>query len=465
MLRAIMVFAAAYVAADLDFVRADQVKSAPDSRQAARDAGNWPQFRGPESRGVADDANLPDRWSATENIAWKSDVPGRGWSSPVVWGNRIFLTTVVNTGESEEPKKGLYFGGDRKTPPDSIHRWMVLCFDLMTGDLLWERVVHEGKPESSIHLKSSFASETPFTDGERVYCVFGNLGVYCFDVEGNKLWEVPIEPRETRNGWGAAASPVLHGDRLYLVNDNEEDSYLVALDASTGAEIWRTTRDEKSNWSTPFIWQNNQRTEIVTPGTGQVRSYDLDGKLLWSLTGMSSITIATPYENDGLLYLSSGYVLDARKPIFAIRPGASGDISLVDGATSNEFVAWSQPQAAPYNPSTLVYENRLYALYDLGFIACFDAASGKQWYGKKRLPNARSFTASPWAYNGKIFCLNEDGVTFVLKAGDEFEELHVNSLAEDDMCMATPAIAGDRLIIRTSARIYCIANEVAETGN
>src|SRR5690606_32379906 len=161
----------------------------------ANDAAQWPQFRGPDARGVATGANLPDRWSATENVAWKTDIPGRGWSSPIVWGNRIFLTTVVNTGTTEEPKKGLYFGGERKKPPEDVHQWMVLCLALDTGNILWQKVVHEGKPESSIHLKSSFASETPVTDGERVYCVFGNLGVYCFDMDGNELWQVPIEPR------------------------------------------------------------------------------------------------------------------------------------------------------------------------------------------------------------------------------------------------------------------------------
>jgi outer membrane protein assembly factor BamB len=422
----------------------------------ARGGSNWTQFRGSGSRGVAAGTHLPDRWSATENVAWKTDIPGRGWSSPIVWGRRIYLTTVINSGTAEEPKKGLYFGGDRPEPSADVHQWKVLCLDLNDGTILWERVVHEGKPESSIHLKSSYASETPVTDGERVYFAFGNLGVYCFDMVGNPQWDFPLPPRATRFGWGAAASPTLDGDRLYLVNDNEEDSYLLAIDAQTGAEAWRTPRDEKSNWATPYVWKNHLRTEIVTPGTGKVRSYDLDGNLLWTLAGMSSITIATPFEDQGLLYISSGYVLDQKKPIYAIRPGAEGDISLTDGATSNKDIAWSQPMAAPYNPSTLAYDGRLYVLYDRGFFACFDARDGSEVYGVQRLPNGRAFTSSPWAYDGKVFCVNEDGLTFVLKAGDEFEVLHTNSLAEDDMCMATPAIAGERLVIRTSARVYCI---------
>lgn len=417
---------------------------------------NWPQFRGADSRGVATSDNLPDRWSATENVAWKRDIPGRGWSSPIVWGDRVFLTTVINSGMSEAPKKGLYFGGDRPKPADAVHQWKVFCLDLKTGEVRWERQVHEGKPETPIHLKSSYASETPVTDGERVYCSFGNVGVFCFDLDGQELWKHLLKPQPTRSGWGTAASPVLHRDRLYLVNDNDRESYLLALDTRTGEQVWRTPRDERSNWATPFVWQNAQRTEIVTPGTGKVRSYDLDGKLLWSLKGMSSITIATPYEHNGLLYVSSGYVLDTKKPLYAIRPGAVGDISLNEGETSNEFIAWSHSKAGPYNPSTLILDNRLYGLYDMGLVRCLQANDGKELFGLQRLPNGRAFTSSPWAYGGRVFCLNEDGVTCVLKAGDKFEVLHTNELAEDDMCMATPAIAGNRLLIRTSARVYCI---------
>jgi pimeloyl-ACP methyl ester carboxylesterase/outer membrane protein assembly factor BamB len=417
---------------------------------------DWPQFRGSDARGISDGQGLPEKWSATENVEWKTDIAGRGWSSPIVAGDRVFLTTVINKGKSEKPIKGLYFGGDRPNPPDSMHQWQVICLDLKSGKLLWEKTVHEGKPDSAIHIKSSFASETPITDGKQLYCYFGNLGVYCFDFDGNEQWKKILPPNPTRFGWGTAASPVLHEGRLYLVNDNEQDSYLLSLDAKTGSELWRAKRDEKSNWATPFIWQNSIRTEIVTPGSGQVRSYDLQGNVLWSLTGMSSITIATPYEHNGLLYISSGYIMDLKKPLLAIKPGASGDISLAQGERSNEFIAWSQPKAAPYNPTSIIYEDRLYVLYDRSFLSCFKPATGEGFYESKRIPNGRAFTSSPWAYQGKVFCLNEDGVTFVVKSADELEILHTNTLAEDDMCMATPAIAGDRLLIRTAARVYCI---------
>ncbi len=425
----------------------------------ADDVVFWPQFRGPGARGLALGTGVPEVWSATENVAWKRDVPGRGWSSPVVWGDSVFLTTVVNTGKSEEPKKGLYFGGDRTAPPQSVHQWKVLCLDLGSGEVRWERQVHEGQPQSSIHIKSSFASETAVTDGERVCFCFGNLGIFCFDFAGNEVWRHELAAMPMRFGWGTAASPALHGGRLYYCSDNEQQSSLLCLDAATGKELWRTARDDRSNWSTPFVWQHEQRTEIVVAGTGGIQSYDLDGQLLWSTNGgMSSITIATPFAADGLLYVSSGYVLDQQRPIYAIRPGATGDISLEKGESSNEFIVWSQAKAGPYNPSTLVSGQRLFVLYDRGFFAGFDARTGRELFAQQRLPNGRAFTASPWAANGKIFCLNEDGVTFVLRDSDQYELVRTNALAEDDMGMATPAIVGDRLLIRTAARMYCIRN-------
>jgi len=416
----------------------------------------WSRFRGPGARGVADAAAFPDRWSATENVEWKADLPGRGWSSPVVWDGRVFLTTVVNQGESEPPKKGLYFGGDRPQPPKSAHEWWAYCLELGTGKTLWKKKVHEGEPLSAIHIKNSFASETPVTDGERVYFYFGNVGLFVFDLEGREAWTTRFEPQKTRYGWGTASSPVLHADRLYLVNDNEEKSWLLALEKRTGKELWRVERDEKSNWSTPFVWENGRRTEIVTPGTGKVRAYDLDGKLLWWLAGMSGITIATPFAEGDLLYVTSGYVGSPLKPVYAIKPGAEGDISLAKEETSNASIAWCDWKAAPYNPSTLLYQGRLYVLLDRGALSAYDAKTGKPLFERERIPDGRGFSASPWASRGKVYALNEDGVTFVFEAGDAFKPLHSNPLAEDDMGMATPAVAGDRLLLRTSARLYCI---------
>ncbi|MEP7337770.1 MAG: PQQ-binding-like beta-propeller repeat protein [Acidobacteriota bacterium] len=421
---------------------------------AAQD--RWPQFRGAQSTGVAEDASLPDKWSATENVAWKADIPGIGWSSPIVWGDKIFVTSVINTGDTEPPKKGLYFGGERPAS-SSEHRWMVYAVDFKTGKVLWEREVFRTVPKITRHLKNSYASETPVTDGERVYAYFGNVGLFCFDMKGALLWKQMTEPRKTRFGWGTAASPVLYKDHLYVVNDNDEQSYLMALDKKTGKQIWKVDREIGTNWATPYIWENEKRTELIVPATKAVRSYDLDGKVLWEFKGMSSIAIPVPFSKHGLLYITSGYVGDQHRPVYAIKSGASGDISLKEGETSNQFIAWYQRQAGPYNPSPIVYGDLYYTLLDRGFFTAHDAKTGKEVYGKQRIdPVAGAFTSSPWAYNGKIFCLSEDGDTFVIQAGGEYKLLGKNSL--DEMCMATPAIAKGSLIIRTATKLYRINN-------
>jgi outer membrane protein assembly factor BamB len=405
---------------------------------------------------VSRNSGLPDSWSETENVEWKVDVPGRGWGSPVVWGDNIFLSTVVNSGETEPLKKGLYFGGDRLGIPTSEHEWKVICLDLVSGKKKWEKSVRKGTPTSPIHLKNSYASETPVTDGKHVYVAFGNVGIFCFDMQGNLVWNHPLPASPMRNGWGTAGSPAIDGDCLYYQNDNDQKSSLLALNKKTGETLWSVDRDEKSNWSTPFIWKHGAVTEIVTAGTGAVRSYDVQGQLLWSLKGMSSITIATPFVVDNLLYVSSGYVMDPTKALYAIKPGAKGDLTLSDDQTSSEFIVWSSKKIAPYNPSTLVSNGRLFVLYDRGLVSSYDAKTGEAHYERQKLNRGTEFTASPWAYDGKIFCLNEDGVCSVIRDSESLEILHTNRLAEGELCMSTPAIAGDRLLIRSDTRLYCI---------
>ncbi|MBL9173734.1 MAG: PQQ-binding-like beta-propeller repeat protein, partial [Verrucomicrobiales bacterium] len=428
------------------WIAAAILMSAPVSSRAAE--GNWPQFRGPKGAGIGSD--LPEHWSATESVAWKTSVPGRSWSSPITWDQQVFLTTVVNSGESEPPRKGLYFGGDRPEPPKSEHQWRVLSLDLRSGGILWDRTIHRGAPKTPIHLKGSYGAETPVTDGKHVYALFGGVGIFALSADGTPAWTHPLEPRATRYGWGSAASLVLHQTRLFFVNDNEDRSELVALDTGTGRELWRVDRDEKSNWSTPFVWEHPKGTELVTTGTRAARSYDLDGRELWSLRGMSSIAIPTPCAGDGLLFVSSGYVGDKLRPLYALRPGARGDLSLKSGETTNAFIAWSDPVGGPYNPSPVYYEGRLYVLFDRGLLSAVDAKTGRVLYDRERLPDGFAFTASPWAAGGRVYCLNEDGACYVVRAGDCFELLGINRLSDDDMCMATPAIAGSQLLIRTA---------------
>ena len=418
----------------------------------------WPRFRGPGALGVAEESGLPETWSTTENVAWVRDIEGFGWSSPIVWGDTVFLTTVVSTGEVEAPLGGLYLGGERGVPSDE-HRWLVYAIDAATGATRWEREVHRGIPPTSHHLKNTYASETPVTDGEHVYAYFGNVGLFCLTLDGRLLWSRQFDPVATRAGWGTAASPVLHGDRIYIVNDNDEQSYLVALSKETGAELWRVNRDEGTNWSTPYVWEHAEGAEIVTTGTDRVRSYDLAGNPLWELTGMSSIVAPTPFSRFGLLYLSSGYIGDRQRPVYAIRPGARGDLTASEREPLPAGVAWFQPRSGSYNTSPIVYGDYYYTLLDRGYFTCHDARTGEEVYGRRRITVGAAFTASPWAYAGKIFALSEDGDTFVIKAGPEFEILATNPL--DEFTMATPAIAHRSLFIRTATRLYRITDETA----
>ncbi len=416
---------------------------------------NWPQFRGNAGATAPDNPNLPERWSGKDNVVWSIKIEGRGWSCPVVWGNKVFVTSFVNT-NTAKPRKGLYITDLQGKKAKGETRWLVHCFDFKTGKQLWKRTAYKGNAKTPIHIKNTYASETPITDGKRVYAYFGNLGLFCFDTNGKKLWEKRFQAYPMKSGWGTGSSPTLHKGKIYIVNDNEKNSFLVAIDAKTGDELWRTSRDEKSNWSTPYIWENSLRTEIVTSGSGKARSYDLDGNLLWELGGMSIITIPTPSAANGLLYLSSGYVLWPRRPVYAIKPGAKGDISLKGTSTKSKYIEWTQRTAASYHPSPVVYKGYIYVLLDRGFLSCYDAKTGKAMYEKKRLP-ARAFTSSPWAYNDCIFCLNEDGETFVIKAGPKFEGVARNSL-DGQMTLSTPAIANDSLLIRTNTKLYRISN-------
>lgn len=422
-----------------------------------RGAAEWPQFRGAGSTGVpGNEAGLPGSWSATDNIAWRKPIEGRGWSSPIVWGERVFLTSAHSAGDSGVPEGGFYEGAVESPKSADEHRWLAHCVDLGTGSHIWRAELHRGVPTVARHRKNTYASETAVTDGEHVFTHVGDVGTWCLDYEGSVVWSKSWPPVRTRWGYGTASSPALHAGRLYITNDNEDQSYLVALDKATGREIWRAERDEPTTWSTPFIWENGQRTEIVTVGRERLRSYDLDGKLLWELGRLSSLAIPTPFASGGLLYVTSGYMSSEDRPIYAIRPGASGDITLPGGVTSNEFIVWSVPQGGPYHPSGLVYRNLYYTLFDRGFLTCHDARTGEEVYGKRRISrDAVNFTASPWAYDGKLFCLDEAGTTFVVQAGPDFQLLGQNELGE--MCLATPAIAPGSLLIRSYANLYKIA--------
>lgn len=424
---------------------------------------NWPRFRGAEGAGVsADHPALPDTWGPSQNVVWAVDMPGRSWSSPVVWGDHVFVTTALNTSEAETLLPASSYvarsSGGPMTFKDiststAIHRWVVYDVDLRTGRIRWEREVYKGVPAKSKHLKNSYAAETPVTDGERVYAYFGNVGLFALDMSGKPVWSKPMDAFEMLTGFGHAKSPVVDDRNVYIVNDNEEASFIAAFDKRTGNQVWRTDRKETSNWTTPLVWKNERRTEIVTAATGGVRSYGVDGALLWQLTGMSNFDVPSPMAANGLLYVMSGYTSNPLRPAYAIKPGASGDISLKPNETSNEFIVWSDPTLGTFHPSPLVYRGCFYILHDRGFLTCNDPATGKEIYGRQRVTaDVANFTASPWAYNGKVFALSEEGDTYVIEAGPAFKVVGKNSLNE--MALATPAVAGGSLIVRTASRLY-----------
>lgn len=424
---------------------------------SGEDTLHWPQYRGAQVDGLAQGATLPDTWSATENVVWRINVPGWGWSSPIVWGDKIYVTSAVGEQPLTKPKVGGYPGGHLQQT--DVHRWMIYCLDFNTGKVVWEREAHRGVPPQLRHPRNSYASETPVIDGERVYAYFANVGLFCYDLSGEKLWEQHWPAYPMRDGWGTASSPVLHGDRIIIQNDNDQESFLLALDKRTGKQLWRVARQERSTWSTPYVWEHELRTELVTIGSNKIRSYDLDGKLLWELSGTSGLVSLTPVAKHGLLYVGAGYHYG---PLYAVRPGASGDITLGSDATANKWISWSQPRGASIHPCFLISGERLFVLFDAGLFACSNALTGEEIFPRKRLNTGGGrFYASPWAYNGKIFLLNEDGTTWVVEDGPEFKVLHKNVL--DDNAWATPAIAQGSLFIRTYSGLYRLQNaRVAE---
>lgn len=425
---------------------------------SAHGQNNWPRFRGANADGVAqDNSGLPTTWTSTDNVKWVADVPGWGWSCPIVWGDRVFLSTVVSDEENLTPGKGLYLGGGVRNPSKGIHHWMVYCFDLNTGKELWKHEAHTGRPVVPRHPKSTYAAETATTDGERLYVLFGDLGLYCYDLNGKPLWTKKIAPKKTFLDYGSAASPVVHDGQVIVVYDNRESSWIAAFDAVSGEERWKIPREETHSWATPFVWKNDVRTEIVVPGKKRNRSYSLAGKLLWEFDGkMSGLVIPSPFAAHGLCYIASGYIGDKHRPTFAIRPGASGNLAPDGDFNNSKYIAWYQGTSSSYNPSQIVYGDYLYTLYDRGFLTCHDAKTGTEVYGKRRFSPRGSFTASPWAYNGHLFFLSEDGLTYAVKAGPEFEIVERNQLEE--LCLASPAIAGNKLLIRTASALYCITD-------
>ena len=420
-------------------------------------AGHWPQWRGPFFNGMAR-GDAPTVWSDTSNVKWKTEIPGRGFSTPAIWGDRIFLTTAIPTGKPAaapspaEPQAAAGGGQRRAAPPPVEHSFNVLSLDRRTGKILWQKTAKVATPHEGYHRAyGSFASNSPVTDGRYVYVSFGSRGVYCFDFNGKLIWEKDLNVQmKMRNAFGEGTAPLLVGNNLFLVFDHEAESFMVALDKRNGKELWRASREERSSWSTPLAIDHGGRTEVIVSATNRVRSYDPQtGKVLWESAGLGANAIPVPVYQNGMVYVMSGY----RDPkMMAIKLGRQGDIS------GSDAIAWSHTRGVPYTASPVLYDNKLYVVTDNGMVSAFNAVSGEPYYHQTRLPKPYNLKASPVGANGKLYLATEDGDVVVLKMGDKFEVIATNHLA-DQIFIATPVIAAGEIFLRGQNTLFCISEK------
>ena len=435
-----------------------------DLAVAPRGAGlPWASFRGTRASGVADGQGAVVDWDVTteHNVRWKTPIPGVANSSPVVWGNRVFVATAISGAGDNTFRTGLY--GDVRSVDDlSEHVWKLYALDKQTGEVRWEREVHRGVPRTKRHTKGSQASSTPVTDGRRVVVLFGTTGVLAaYDMDGALLWKKDLGLID--NGWffdateqwDHSSSPIIYLDSVILQVDRQKDSFVAAYGLSDGEELWRTSRDDEiPTWGTPTIATGESGDELITNGT-KVRGYDPEtGRLSWTLAPNSEITVATPIAGPSLVYVTGGY--PPVRPIYAIRPGPSGDISLAGRATSNDAIAWSSDRGGTYIPTPILYRGLFYTLNNNGIITAYEAETGERVY-RARVGTGGAFSASPVAADGRLYIASEDGDVFVARAGREYVEIAHNQI--DEVIMATPAISDGLIVIRTMGNVYGFGEE------
>jgi outer membrane protein assembly factor BamB len=439
---------------------ADQTRAlpAPGSR-----ASSWPSFRGVEASGVADGQRLPDRWDGAtgQNILWRTPIPGLAHSSPIVWGQLVFVTTAVSSDPKATFKPGLYGDGDA-SEDRSIHRWMIVALDKRSGKIQWQRVAYEGQPLNKRHIKSTYASATPVTDGRIVVAWFGSQGVYAYDVNGNFRWKVDLGRVDMgaydipTYEWGPASSPIIWNGLVILQCDTQADSFLLALNAETGATVWKSERKELPSWGTPTVVTMSAGPELVTNASNYIRGYDpRSGTELWRVGPSSKITAPTPIAADGMWVVASGRAPE--RPVFVVRAGASGDLTLPGGQTSGGSVVWSRIGRGSYMPTPLVYKSLLYVLANNGVLDAYNLRTGEELY-RQRLPLIGSgYSASPVAADDKIYLSNEDGEMLVLAAGPRYAHIATNSMGE--LLMATPALSEGVMYVRSSTSLFAVAGK------
>jgi outer membrane protein assembly factor BamB len=427
-------------------------RRAPDDR--------WPSFRGPSASGIADGQHLPDSWNTDtgEHVRWRMPIPGLAHSSPIVWGNRIYLTTAVSSRPDATFKRGLY-GEGTASEDRSVQEWRVLAVDRLTGRLLWSRVAYRGEPREKRHIKSTYANQTPATDGRHVVAFFGSHGLYTYDTDGRLLWSADLGVLNAgaydlpEYEWGNASSPIIDDGRVIVQCDVQHGSFVQAFDVQTGRSLWKTTRDELPWWATPTVVDGPRGRELITNAPNRIRGYDPStGTQLWELGGSSKITAPTPILAGHLVIVASGR--GPERPIFAIRPGSRGDLTLPAGQASSAAIAWSRTQRGPYMPTPLAYRGRLYVLSNQGLLDAYDLSTGGEIY-RQRLPHRGSgFSASPVAADGRLYLPSEDGDILVVNADETYAQ--AGTYAMGAPIMATPAIAGGLLIVRTQTDLFAI---------
>jgi outer membrane protein assembly factor BamB len=434
----------------------------------AAHAQNWPQFRGPGATGVVEGAPRPVKWDAakSENVRWKLKIPGLAHSSPIVWGNKIFVTTAITSGAKDETRFGL-FGDVAPVKDDPVHTWKVYAIDKTKGTILWESIAAEGLPKVKRHPKSTHADSTPVTDGKHLIVNFGSEGLFAYDLNGNLLWKQNLGVLDAGwfydvdYQWEYGSSPVIYKDLVIVQADLQKDSFIAAYDLKTGKEVWKTTRDEIPSWGSPTIYEGTTRAELITSGSKKIRGYDpATGKELWWLGPMSEITTPTPFVAHDLIFVTSGYA--PIQPIYAIRPGGNGDLTLKDGQESSEFIAWSKQRGGPYMPTPIVYDDFFYTCSNQGVFTAYNAKTGERIYQERLGGSGGAFTASPIASEEKIYLSSEDGDVFVVKAGPKYELLATNPVGE--VMMATPAISDGMVIVRTVSTLYAFGETPATNG-
>jgi outer membrane protein assembly factor BamB len=430
---------------------------------APRPGTDWPQFRGISAQGIAEGFSVPATWNAAtgENVVWKTKIPGLGLSSPIVWGDTVFISTAIS-GKADAGLRVGYYGDIQSVPDDTEHEWRVYALDKKTGAIKWQHSPYKGVPKIKRHMKNSHANSTLATDGERLIAFFGSEGLYAYDLKGTLLWKKDLGVLDTgyymvpEAQWETGSSPVLHDGKIVLQVDVQKNSFLAVFDAKDGRELWRVPRTDVPTWSSPTVHSVGGKPQILVNGMRHVGAYDFQtGKEIWKLSGGGDIPVPTPVVNDGLVYITNAHGNDS--PVYAIKETATGDISLKGGATSNDGVAWMAPRSGGYMCTPLVYRGLVYNVRYNGVLNVFDMKTGEKKYETRLAGATSAFTASPIANDGRVFIASEDGQVFVIAAGPEFKVLAMNEMSTP--VLATPALSDGTLLIRTQDQIMAVGKK------